>query len=85
MRGHAKSFQTKSRTDSFALKSINAKASEAIYAGDDKRDIDAANGADVFSVAVQWGYLGSPQPVQDWCADLIVHNPSEILGIELTK
>jgi HAD hydrolase, family IA, variant 1 len=69
----------------FALKSINAKASEAIYAGDDKRDIDAANGADVFSVAVQWGYLGSPQPVQDWCADLIVHNPSEILGIELTK
>lgn len=69
----------------FALKSINAKASEAIYAGDDKRDIDAANGADVFSVAVQWGYLGSPQPVQDWCADLIVHKPSEILGIELTK
>ena len=77
MRGHAKSFQTKSRPIRFALKSINAKASEAIYAGDDKRDIDAANGADVFSVAVQWGYLGSPQPVQDWCADLIVHNPSE--------
>lgn len=25
----------------FALKSIDAKASEAIYAGDDKRDIDA--------------------------------------------
>lgn len=69
----------------FALQSIDAKAKEAIYAGDDKRDIDAANGADVFSVAVMWGYLGSPQPVQDWCADLIVHNPSEILGIELTK
>ena len=62
-----------------------AEMAKEFYAGDDKRDIDAANGADVFSVAVQWGYLGSPQPVQDWCADLIVHNPSEILGIELTK
>lgn len=69
----------------FALQSIDAKASEAVYAGDDKRDIDAANGADVFSIAVLWGYLGSPQPVHDWDADLIVHNPSEILGIELTK
>lgn len=69
----------------FALQSIDAKATEAIYAGDDKRDIDAANGADVFSVAVMWGYLGSPQPVQDWGADLIVHNPSEILGIKLTN
>lgn len=69
----------------FALKSICAKASEAIYAGDDKRDIDAANGADVFSVAVKWGYLGSPQPVEQWDADLIVHNPSEILEIELSK
>lgn len=69
----------------FALKSIGAKASEAIYAGDDKRDIDAANGAEVFSVAVKWGYLGSPQPVEQWDADLIVHNPSEILEIELSK
>ena len=59
--------------------------SEAIYAGDDKRDIDAANGANVFSVAVKWGYLGSPQPVELWGADLIVHNPSEILEIKLTK
>ena len=69
----------------FALKSIDAKASEAIYAGDDKRDIDAANEANVFSVAVKWGYLGSPQPVELWGADLIVHNPSEILEIKLTK
>lgn len=69
----------------FALKSIGKKASEAIYAGDDKRDIDAANGAGVFSVAVKWGYLGSPQPIEQWNADLIVHNPSEILEIKLTK
>ena len=38
-----------------------------------------------FSVAVKWGYLGSPQPVELWGADLIVHNPSEILEIKLTK
>ena len=43
------------------------------------------NGANVFSVAVKWGYLGSPQPVELWGADLIVHNPSEILEIKLTK
>ena len=46
----------------------------------------AANGANVFSVAVKWGlYLGAPRPVELWGADLIVHNPSEILEIKLTK
>lgn len=67
----------------FALKSINAAADKAIYVGDDKRDITAANEAHVYSVAAQWGYLGSPEPVSEWGASLIVRKPSELLDISL--
>lgn len=67
----------------FALKSINAAAGKAIYVGDDKRDIAAANSAHVYSVAAQWGYLGSPEPLTKWNAALIVRKPSELLDISL--
>lgn len=67
----------------FALRSIGEKPENGVYAGDDIRDIKAGNSAGTFTVAVEWGYLGSPEPVEDWHADLIVRKPSEIPRIQL--
>ena len=52
-----------------------------VYAGDDLRDIQAARGAGMRAVAVQWGYhhpdSGGPDT---WHADAIISRPEELLG-----
>lgn len=66
-----------------ALRLLQKPAESAVYVGDDLRDIQAANSAHVFSIAAQWGYLGSPVGVEEWKADAIVRNPSQILEINI--
>ncbi len=36
---------------------VGKDITKGIYCGDDKRDITAANSAECFSIAAQWGYL----------------------------
>lgn len=67
----------------FALKAISEPAGTTIYVGDDLRDIQAGSSAGCFTAAVKWGYLGSKEKIEDWGADFIVRNPSELISLQL--
>lgn len=67
----------------YALNKLGMKPNEAIYVGDDIRDIIASKAAGVFSVAASWGYLGSAEPIEDWHADLILDNPEQLITVQL--
>ena len=57
---------------------------QCIYAGDDPRDIQAANAAGMLSVAVRYGYYDKSDPPDDWGADIVIDHPRELaplLGI----
>src|SRR5690349_18391454 len=62
-----------------ACKAIRREASECIYVGDDKRDIEAAHAAGMKAVAVRWGYLNGGDP-ERWDAEWIVSEPGELLA-----
>jgi len=49
-----------------------------VYVGDDLRDIQAAQAANMISVAAGYGYCGSEHPVETWDADHYAATPLEI-------
>jgi phosphoglycolate phosphatase len=54
---------------------------DALYIGDDLRDMQAARAAGMPGWAVRWGYLGDPgeaAPIEAWGADRIVDSPSQL-------
>ena len=63
------------------LKAYKIDKSQAFYIGDETRDIDAAKGSDINSVAVTWGFnsatvLARHQP------QFIVQKPEDLLTID---
>lgn len=64
-----------------ALSLCDAVAGDAIYVGDDLRDVQAGAAAGLRTVAVRYGYLGDGQPIEQWGADVIVDTPLELLGL----
>jgi len=48
-----------------------------LFVGDDRRDIEAGNGAGLYSVAVHWGYLDGGDPYV-WGADVVVEHPRQL-------
>lgn len=66
-----------------ALWDLDLTGKEAIYLGDDIRDIQAAQAAGVTSAVASWGYLGEGTPIEDWGADHILKTPIELLDIDL--
>ncbi len=48
------------------------------YFGDETRDIDACKRAEIFSVAVSWGY-SNIDVLRDTGADQCIHSPKEVL------
>lgn len=54
---------------------------QALYVGDDLRDVQAARAAGMRSVAALWGYLGDGLPVADWGADEIIEHPGDLLDL----
>lgn len=58
-----------------ACRALGVPPDEAVYVGDDQRDIDAARAAGMPSVAAAYGYLGLERPVADWGADALVDHP----------
>ena len=49
------------------------------YVGDAKRDIQAANSANMCSVIAQYGYISDKQQTNSWDADLSIYSPNELL------
>ncbi len=85
MRRHASGKKTLSSAPLiYAAEKVGKDITKGIYCGDDKRDITAANSAECFSIAAQWGYLGKTNPIEEWGADLIImRNPSELIRFQI--
>jgi len=54
---------------------------EALYVGDDLRDIQAGQAAGLRSIAAAYGYLGDNLPITDWQADHIIERPLDLLHL----
>jgi N-acetyl-D-muramate 6-phosphate phosphatase len=54
---------------------------QALYVGDDVRDIQAAHAAGMRAVAAGWGYLGDGLPVREWGADATIATPMELIAL----
>ena len=61
-----------------ACEELAISADDAIYVGDDERDVQAAHAAGMRSVIAGWGYLGGKDP-QLWGAEVIQH-PTQVLN-----
>ena len=64
-----------------ALASTGMDADQAIYIGDDRRDIDAGRAAGMRTVVASYGYLGNEVPYQQWGADAVIHSAPELLSL----
>jgi phosphoglycolate phosphatase len=62
------------------LKSHNINPSQAVYVGDETRDIDAARFAGVKSAAVTWG-VNSKEILQEHRPDFLADSPQKLLEI----
>jgi len=57
---------------------LNINPQDAIHVGDHPRDIDAGRAAEMFTIAVRYGYLPDSPPVDQWQADLVVDTVEHI-------
>ncbi|HVG04988.1 MAG TPA: HAD-IA family hydrolase [Burkholderiaceae bacterium] len=64
-----------------ALAASRTPASEAIYVGDDRRDIDAGRAAGMRTVVAAYGYLGVEEPYQQWGADVVIESPPQLMSL----
>ena len=60
-------------------------ATDAVYVGDDLRDITAGRAAGMKTIAVRYGYLGDETPIENWGADYIVDTPRALSELLLAK
>ena len=67
-----------------AARRLSLLPSECVYVGDDKRDVDAAKAAGMYSCAAAWGYLGE-HALEIWKADVILKKPSDLLSLDILK
>ncbi|QID17381.1 HAD-IA family hydrolase [Nitrogeniibacter mangrovi] len=54
---------------------------DALYVGDDLRDVQAGAAAGMATVAAAWGYLGVDTPIEHWGADWTIQHPAELATI----
>jgi phosphoglycolate phosphatase len=64
-----------------ALGQVGSAADEALYVGDDLRDVQAGQAAGIRTVAAAYGYLGDGAPIDAWGADAVIAHPAELLEL----
>ena len=55
-----------------------ATPAESVYVGDDTRDVLAGHAAGMYTVAVNWGYLGDTGELPGWGADAVLDTPADL-------
>lgn len=60
---------------------MGVDASQAIYVGDDLRDMEAARAAGMPGVIAAYGYLGASPELDSWPADARVDAPTDLLAL----
>lgn len=61
------------------LKQQNIPKHQAIYVGDETRDITAAHQSQIYSIAVTWGF-NSANILAQYQPDFIIHEPQDLPG-----
>ncbi|MBD8524787.1 phosphoglycolate phosphatase [Pseudomarimonas arenosa] len=64
-----------------ACRQLEVAPHEAIYVGDDRRDVEAARAAGMPVVGVRWGYLPPGDPIDSWGADRLINAPLDLLAV----
>ncbi len=64
-----------------ALRHSEHSAGEAVYVGDDLRDVQAGRAAGLRTVVAAYGYLGDAEPIERWGADHVIRNPADLLPL----
>lgn len=65
----------------YAAGQLRLPPQHILYVGDHERDIQASRAAHMPSAAVRWGYLDGERPIEDWLADVILTNPTDLLDL----
>lgn len=61
-----------------ACKQINCDPGQALYVGDDQRDIDAGRAAGLPTLVALYGYIGAQESPQLWGADAMINSVDEL-------
>lgn len=70
----------KSKVINTFLKQANLKPEEAIYVGDETRDIEAAKKSRIKMIAVSWGF-NSKEVLAEHHPDFLIHDPQELIEV----
>ncbi|HVK55873.1 MAG TPA: HAD-IA family hydrolase [Burkholderiales bacterium] len=62
-----------------AAEEISVAPEEALYVGDDQRDVQAARAARMLCLIAGYGYLGADANPSEWGGHAIINHPSELL------
>lgn len=63
-----------------ACSQLGIDASEAVYVGDHRRDIEAGRNAHMPTIACRYGYISEGEQPEDWNPDRIINTPQELLS-----
>ena len=63
-----------------ACQRLGVPVDHAVFAGDDRRDIEAGRGAGARTIAVRWGFHADADDPSRWGADVVVEYPLDLLG-----
>jgi phosphoglycolate phosphatase len=58
---------------------VGVEASQCVYIGDDRRDVQAGLAAGMLTLAAAWGYLGHDDPIEAWGAHAVLSKPDALL------
>ncbi len=62
-----------------AAKEINIDCEHCLYVGDDPRDIQAGNAANMTTMIASYGYIFEQTDFNTWQADTLIDKPSDLL------
>lgn len=64
-----------------AAKAININCENCLYVGDDPRDIEAGNAANMTTVIAKYGYITDNSDLPGWQADFMIDHPEQIIDL----
>ena len=65
----------------YASKQICCDPTVCAYVGDDARDIEAANAANMLSVAASYGFINDKNQIKKWGSDHVISSPLDLKNL----
>jgi N-acetyl-D-muramate 6-phosphate phosphatase len=62
-----------------AARRVGIGATQCVYVGDDRRDVQAGRAAGMTTLVAAWGYLGQGEPIDTWGAHAVLAEPAALL------